>query len=420
VRLETHSYAAPTVLHCLLLSAREDLYRNLKVVATGEHLTIPVGREVLGRVINIYGDVLDRGVELPRKQTRSIYGSGPGALSSFISRRREITETGIKAIDFFTPLLSGGRLGLVGGAGVGKTVLMTELIKNLNREEESVTIFAGIGERIREGFELFETLKEAQMLERSTLVLGHINENAAIRVKVAAAAASVAEYFRDIEKRDVLFFVDNIFRYVQAGSELSTLLEEIPSEFGYQPTLQTEMAHFENRLVAAESARITSVQTIYTPADQLANPAVVAALPYFDSIVVLSRESAQQGMYPAIDLLQSTSTLIDRALLGEAHYRALTGAVELLTRYHRLARVVTILGEDELSPEDRVTFDRAQRLRNYMTQSFAAVASHTGVPGVTVPRRRTIEDVQSILEGKFDIVPAERFRYIGSTDVLAS
>lgn len=420
VRLEAHSYASPTLLNCLLLSSREDLHRNLKVIATGEHLTVPVGKEVLGRVIDLYGNVLDRGVELTRKQSRSIYGVGPGAVSAGTRSRRGVTETGIKAIDFFTPLLEGGRLALVGGAGVGKTVLMTELIRNLNRDERSVTIFAGIGERIREGYELHEILRDNKVLGKSCLVLGHINENAAIRFKIAAASASIAEYFRDIEKRNVLFFVDNIFRYVQAGSELSTLLEEIPSEFGYQPTLQTEMAHFENRLVGTSDATITSVQTLYTPADQTNNPAVVAALPYFDAIVVLSRESAQQGLYPALDLLQSTSTILDRQIIGDTHYRALTSAVELLTRYYKLLRVVTILGEEELSGEDRMVFHRAQRLRYYMTQSFSAVEEHTGVPGVYVARTRTVEDVQNIIDGKFDIVPAEKFRYIGGAENLES
>lgn len=418
VRLEAHSYASPTRLNCLLLSSREDLFRNLKVVATGEHLSIPVGKEVLGRVIDLYGNVLDRGQELERKETRSIYGTGPSTVAQVEANERKVAETGIKALDFFTPLLHGGKLALVGGAGVGKTVLMTEIIHNLNRGGEGVTIFAGIGERIREGQELLESLATTKVLDRTSLILGHINENAAIRFKVASAAVSIAEYFRDIEKREILFFVDNIFRFVQAGSELSTLLEEIPSEFGYQPTLQTEVAHFENRLVSTREAGITSVQTVYVPADQLTNPAVAAALPYFDAIVILSRDSAQQGLFPAIDLLQSKSTIVDRSVVGEEHYKALTGAVELLNHYSRLARIVTILGEEELGTQDRTLYHRALRLRNYMTQPFHTIEDHTGRAGVSVSRDVLVKDVQGILEGKFDIVPAEKFLYIGDAQAL--
>lgn len=413
VRLEAHSYASPTRLNCLLLSSREDLYRNLKVVATGEHLSIPVGSEVLGRVIDLYGNVLDLGLELSRKELRSIYGKGPGTLVRSNLKDRTIAETGIKAIDFFTPLLRGGKLALVGGAGVGKTVLMTELIHNLNRAHPGATIFAGIGERIREGHELLESLATTKVLDQTVLILGHINENAAVRFKVAAAAASIAEYFRDIEKREVLFFVDNIFRFVQAGSELSTLLEETPSEFGYQPTLQTEVAHFENRLVGTSEAAITSVQTVYVPADQLTNPAVAATLPYFDAIVVLSRPSAQQGLFPAMDLLRSKSTVIDKEIVGEEHYKALTGAVGLLNHYARLERIVTILGEEELTSEDRTFYHRALKLRNYMTQAFHTIQDQSGQIGISVERAKTVKDVQGILDGRYDIVPAEKFKYIG-------
>jgi len=413
VRLEAHSYASPTRLNCLLLSSREDLYRNLKIVATSEHLTVPVGKEVLGRVIDLYGNVLDRGTELSRKEIRSIYGSGPQTVMELRSEERVIAETGIKAIDFFTPLLRGGKLALVGGAGVGKTVLMTELIHNLNQAHPGATIFAGIGERIREGHELLESLATTKVLDQTALILGHINENAAVRFKVASAAASIAEYFRDIEKREVLFFVDNVFRFIQAGSELSTLLEETPSEFGYQPTLQTEIAHFENRLVSTREAAITSVQTVYVPADQLTNPAVAATLPYFDAIVVLSRDSAQQGLFPAIDLVRSKSTVIDRAVVGEEHYKALTGAVGLLNHHARLSRIVAILGEEELTSEDRALYHRSLRLRNYMTQNFHTIEDQTGQPGISVSRAQTVKDIQGILDGRYDIVPADKFKYIG-------
>lgn len=418
VRLETHSYASPTRLNCLLLSSREDLYRNLKVIATGKHLVIPVGREVLGRVMDLYGNVLDGGMELQKKETRSIYGTAPSKILHAESAQPKLAETGIKAIDFFTPLLRGGKLALVGGAGVGKTVLMTEIIRNLNHEHQGVTIFAGIGERIREGQELLESLATTKALDQTSLILGHINENAAVRFKVAAAAASIAEYFRDTEKKEVLFFVDNVFRFVQAGNELSTLLEEIPSEFGYQPTLQTEVAHFENRLVGIKEATITSVQTVYVPADQFSNPAVAATLPYFDAIVVLSRDTVQQGLFPAMDLLQSKSTIIDRDVVGMAHYQALTGAIELLSHFSRLAKIVTIMGEEELGSHDRALYHRSLRLKNYMTQAFHTMHNQSWRPGVSVKRDLVIKDVLGILEGRFDVVPAERFLYISDAQSL--
>jgi len=417
-KLEVHSYADRDVLYCLLLSSKEELCRNMRVVTEETVMSIPVGDGVLGRAINIYGQPVDTGKLIEGGETRPIYRLGYSPSLHVKNKEKIYLETGIKIIDFFTPLVKGGRLGLIGGAGVGKTTLMTEIIRNLNTDHKGVAIFAGIGERIREGYELRESLKETGALERTALIVAHINENAAIRFKIAYAAATLAEYFRDEKKKDVLFFADNIFRFVQAGSELSTLLEEMPSEFGYQSTLQTEIAQFENRLTSSDDASISSIQTVYVPADELTNPSVAASIPYFEAVVVLSRDMSQQGRYPAIDLLTSKSSVLDRTSIDDKHYKALTGAVELLNQYDRLARIVTIIGEGELSAQDRLIYERALRLRNYMTQPFFTQEVHTGRPGVFVHRVDVIKDVAGILEGSFDTVSPDKFLYIGDAKEL--
>ncbi len=390
----------------------------MRIVTEGTTLSIPVGKSVLGRAINLYGQPVDGGKLLEYSDARPIHPiARAAALKS--EKERKLLETGIKIIDFFAPLIDGGRLGLVGGAGVGKTALLTEMIRNLNQTHPGVTIFTGIGERIREGFELWELLHKTGALDKTALIVAHINENAAIRFKIGAAAVTLAEYFRDEEKNDVLFFVDNIFRFVQAGNELSTLLEEIPSEFGYQSTLQTQIAQFENRLVSTDKNSISSIQTIYVPADDLTDPAVAAATPYFEAIVVLSREMSQEGRYPAIDILKSKSLALDRTYITEQHFKAVTAAIQMLNQYERLARIVTIIGESELSAQDRTIYERAMRLRNYMTQLTVTAEEQTGLPGVFVSRADTVADVEAILEGKFDSISPEKFMYIGTTKDLA-
>lgn len=417
VQLEVHSYSNRDLLYCLLLSSKEDISRNMRIVTEGTTLSIPIGKCVLGRAINLYGQPVDGGERLEYSDARPINPiARTVALKS--KKKRKLLETGIKIIDFFAPLIEGGRLGLVGGAGVGKTALLTEMIRNLNKTKQNITIFAGIGERIREGFQLWELLQKTGELPRSSLIVAHINENAAIRFKIAAAAAALAEYFRDEEKTNVLFFVDNIFRFVQAGNELATLLEEIPSEFGYQSTLQTQIAQFENRLISTDKNSITSIQTVYVPADELTDPSVAAATPYFEAIVVLSRDMSQEGRYPAIDILKSKSLALDQTYITEQHFKAVTGAIETLNQYERLSRIVTIIGESELSAQDRVVYERAMRLRNYMTQLTVTAEEQTGLPGVFVSRADVVSDVEAILEGKFDSVPPEKFMYIGTTKDL--
>lgn len=416
VQLEVHSYRDRDMLFCLLLSSKEDLCRYMRIVTDGTSLSIPVGKEVLGRAINFYGKPVDGQGELSYKATRPIRipAKRPPLLTV---HKRPLLATGIKIIDFFTPLPEGGKLGLVGGAGVGKTALMTEIIRNLNEHHDGVTLFAGIGERIREGHELWRSLKETKTLAKTALIVAHINENAAVRFKVAEAAATLAEYFRDEEKTNVFLFADNIFRFVQAGNELSTLLEEIPSEFGYQSTLETEIAQFENRLVNSDKS-ITSVQTVYVPADELTDPAVAAPLRYFEAVVVLSRKMSQEGMYPAIDLLNSKSAVLDKGLIDERHLWVVTAAISLLDQYEKLTRVVAIIGENELSLQDKLVYERGLKLRNYMTQPFYTLEAQTGRAGVFVELKDIITDVKSIIEGRFDSIAPEKFLYIGNATHL--
>ncbi len=421
VRLEVDSYESDFVLKALLLGNPQQVRRNMPVAAIGRELTVPATAKILGRVINLYGEPEDGGQMITDTERRSIYqltadseGGEDAAAWGVLDKDIEILETGIKAIDLFTPIPKKGKLGLIGGAGVGKTVLLTELLHNIGRLEDTVSVFAGIGERIREGHELWHSLREAGLMDSTTMILGHINENAAIRFRVAAAATAIAEYFRDEEGYNVLFFVDNMFRFVQAGSELSTLLGEIPSEFGYQSTLQSDVAQFENRLKSSKDHSITSIQTVYVPADDLNNPAVAATLPHLDAAVFLSRDITQQGRLPAVDLLRSHSSIMDKNIVGEYHYSTVTRAMEFLNHYKRLERIVSIIGEEELSKDNRQYFQRSVRLLNYMTQPFSVAELHTGRQGLTVDRQTAARDLADILDGKYDDVPAEEMLYIGS------
>ena len=413
VKLEAHSYRGTHELYCLLLSPKQSIYRHMPIISTGGELSIPVGLGILGRVINLHGVPQDDLGPLENVELKSIYSSTTSrevVLDGYSpSIQLGILETGIKAIDFFTPVPKGGKIGLIGGAGVGKTMLMTEIMRNFNSKGGSLTVFAGIGERLREGHELWSVLKRSEVLYRTTLIFGGMSENAAVRFKIAWAAATIAEHFRDAEKQDVLFFVDNIFRFVQAGSELSTLLEEVPSEFGYQPTLQTEIAQFESRL----SGGITSVQTVYVPSDTLTNPSVTATIPHLASVVILSRDIAHEGRLPAIDVFKSKSSVLDKDFLGKQHYETVIRAIELLNRYDRLSRITAIIGEEELALDDQKTYNRAQKILNYMTQPFYTAEEQTGRKGIFVQRMTAVRDVRAILDGKMDSVPADKFLYIG-------
>lgn len=414
VKLEVHSFGQENKISCLSLSPTDLLLRGMPIETTGSMLTIPTGKQILGRIINLFGQPLDGRGEIKNDQRTPIYGATPSF--GLLKVSEEVVETGVKAIDFFTPLLKGGKIGLVGGAGVGKTILMSELLHNITEKHKGVSVFAGIGERIREGHELWLELEKAGVLDKIVLLIGQMNENAAVRFRIAPAAAAITEYFRDKERSDVLLFVDNTFRFAQAGSEVAALLEEIPSELGYQATLESEMADFQNRLVTTENGAVTSIQTIYVPADELSDPAVNAAMSYVDSVTILSRDVAQRGHYPAIDPIHSSSTILKKEIVGVEHFEAAALAIEVLNRFERLARVAAIVGEAELSPNDQLIYQRAKKLLNYLTQPFFVTEKQTSKLGTFVAAEQTVRDIKMILKGEFDEVPNERFLYIGSLD----
>lgn len=414
VRLEVYAFTENNTLNALSLTKRKRLYRNMPITSLGHPITIPTGHNVLGRVFNIYGRPQDDKGEMIDVIPIPIYGKSTSFAT--VTTSEEILETGIKNIDFFTPFTKGGKIGFVGGAGVGKTVLMTELLRNITYKHQGVSVVAGIGERIREGHELIRSLGLSKDLDRVALVFGQMNENAIIRFRVAWAAATLAEYFRDFEKKDVLFFADNIYRFIQAGSEVSAILGAIPSELGYQATLETEISNFENRLVSTGDASITSIQTVYVPADELSDVGVAAIVSHMDSVVILSRNIASRGLYPPVDPLLSSSTILNKRILGEEHYNTVTKALDILHNHQRLSRIVAIVGEAELSPYDQLVYQRAKKIINYMTQPFHTTESQTGKKGVSVPRQKVISDVSQIISGKFDQIPPEKFLYIGSIE----
>lgn len=412
VKLEVYAYSGNNSLYCLSMTAKHLLYRDMHITSTGGPLKIPCGSRLLGRIINLFGQPQDNGGPLGETEFIPIYGKKQDF--SKISTSDEILETGIKPIDFFTPFLKGGKIGFVGGAGVGKTVIMTELLRNITYAHEGVSVFAGIGERIREGHELFHALRTSKVIDKVALIFGQMNENAIIRYRIAWAATTIAEYFRDKTKKDVLFFADNTYRFIQAGAEVSSLLGAIPSELGYQATLETEVANFENRLIGNENGSITSIQTVYVPADELSDVGVSTILSHLDSVVILSRDIASRGHYPPIDPLLSSSVTLTKTIIGDRHYNTVTHAIETLQSHQKLSRIVAIVGEAELSAYDQLVYRRAKKLINYMTQPFHTVESQTGQKGASVARQTTIDDVEAILSGKTDNVPDDKFMYIGS------
>lgn len=400
-------------VYCQILSDPQVLFRGMPVISAGSDLKIPVGQAVLGRVIDLFGNPRDNKGPVPKNLLSSIYGQVPSL--NIIKGGFELLETGIKAIDFLTPVRRGSKVGLVGGAGVGKTILMTELIHNITgRSKGNFAIFAGVGERTREGHELYQRLKESEALAKTVLVLGQMNENAAVRFRVGLAAVSQAEYFRDSLKSDVLFFIDNMFRFVQAGSEVATLLGTIPSEQAYQPTMHSEISSLEDRLVTTQNGSITSFQNVYVPADEITDAAVSAIVSALDTSVILSRSVAQKGFYPPVDLSQSSSATLSKSFLGEAHFKSLTEFQQILSNYNELSHIVAIVGEEELSAESRILYNRTKKIINYLTQPFFMTQQQSGRTGVYVPKDVTVKDITLILSGTLDAVPAEKFMYIGS------
>ena len=404
-KLEVISVIKRDVFLCYSLSKNKNLYRGAKLKRTGQVLEIPVGRMLLGRVINVFGQPIDNLPDFEIKNKKEISQHSPPYRE--IVLKKELIETGIKAIDFFTPLIKGGKLGIFGGAGLGKTILLSELMHNVVFQDKGIVVFAGIGERTREGSELYQTLKKNNILSSSVLVFGQMNETAAIRFKVGASAAVIAEHFRDVEKKETIFFADNIYRFLQAGNELSTLLKNIPSEGGYQATLESEIGSLQERLVSTEKSSITSIQAVYVPADDITDPGVQAIIPYFDSMVVFSRDVYQEGRYPAIDILTSSSSITTSAILGEEHYSALLEAKKVLEKYKELQRIVSIVGETELLMEGRIIYHRAKKILNFMNQDFFVITEQTNKPGKYIKKEKTVQTIKKILAGEMDSFPDE-------------
>lgn len=419
VKMMIFGTESQTLFYCLALTSTTNLYRGAKVRSLGRPLQIPVGQKLLGRVINVLGQPLDGAGPLASRRRKNIFSQGTDI--SQIDTKKEILELGIKVIDLFCPVVKGGKIGIFGGAGVGKTILLTEIMHNvvILGKNKSVSVFAGVGERTREGQELCEVLKSRQVLPRMALIFGEMGENPAIRFLTGLGAVTVAEYFRDELKKDVLFFIDNVFRFAQAGNELSMLTKSIPSEDGYQATLASEMASFHERLVSTQTASISAVEAIYVPNDDFLEAGVQSIYPYLDSTVILSREVYQRGLLPAIDILASGySNVLNPESVGGLHYQVALEAQALLQKAVELDRIVSLVGIAELSPQDKILYQRAKKLQNFMTQSFFAVADQTGRPGKFVPRKTTIKDVRDILKGRYDQVPEEKFLFIGSAEEI--
>lgn len=414
IKMQVASPSGPSSFFCLNLSPTDKLYRGLKIINTKKPILIPTGQGVLGRVMNIFGEPIDGLGEIKKEGEKPIYSESLDY--SEIVKHNEILETGIKAIDFLSPMIRGGKIGLFGGAGVGKTVLLTEIIHNVVvlRKGKGLSVFAGVGERIREGHELYETLAEKEVLPSVSLVLGTMGENPAIRFLTGFTGVTLAEYFRDSLKKDVLFFIDNVFRFAQAGNELSVLMNTIPSEDGYQATLTSEMASFHERLVSNIDNSITSIEAIYIPNDDILDQGVQAIFPYLDSSVVLSRNIYQEGLLPAIDLLSSSSANLNPETVGQLHYDVALKALALLKQATSLDRIVSLVGESELSPSDKLIYERAKKLRNFMTQNFFVTEKQTGKKGSYVPRVTTVADVNDLLGGKYDEITDDKFSFIGS------
>ena len=403
---EVHQHLDKRHVRAITLHRTAGLRRDTPVYDTGAPLHVPVTADCLGRLLNIFGEPLDGGTPLSGETFRNIH-SRPAPLREAVAMG-SILETGIKVVDLLCPFVKGGKTGLFGGAGVGKTVLIMEFMHAIATLYQGVSEFAGVGERIREGHELWHEMQKAGVMPQTLMVFGQMDESPGVRFRVGLSALTYAEYLRDSLQKEVLFVMDNIFRFVQAGSEISSLLGRMPATVGYQPTLSTEVAEIEERILSTRKGAITSVQAVYVPADDMTDPAVSAILSHLDTTVILSRAQTGKGIYPAVDPLQSSSKLMDRQTLGERHYTIAGGVREHLARYHELEDIITMLGIEELSAEDRRIVMRARKLQRYLTQPFSVIASHTGIEGVSVPLRHTLDDCEAFLLGRYDDLPEDR------------
>ncbi|MBM7853730.1 F-type H+-transporting ATPase subunit beta [Desulfohalotomaculum tongense] len=411
--LEAAMHLGNNRVRCIAMSGTDGLVRGMKVVDTGEPIAVPVGKPVLGRMLDVLGKPIDGRGEVKSDEKRPIHSPAPKLVDQ--STQTEILETGIKVIDLMIPFLKGGKIGLFGGAGVGKTVIVMEFINNIAKQHGGISAFAGVGERTREGNDLYHEMKESGVLDKCMLVFGQMNEPPGARLRVALTGLTLCEYFRD-EGADVLLFIDNIFRFTQAGSEVSALLGRMPSAVGYQPTLATEMGQLQERITSTKKGSITSVQAIYVPADDLTDPAPASAFAHLDATVVLSRQIAELGIYPAVDPLDSTSRILDPNVVGKEHYECARGVQKVLQRYKDLQDIIAILGMDELSEEDKLIVARARKLQRFLSQPFHVAEAFTGTPGVYVSLKDTIRGFNEILEGKHDDLPEESFYMVGTIE----
>ena len=415
VVVEVASHIGDDKVRCISMSSTDGLIRGMNAIDTKSPIKVPVGKEVLGRMFNVLGDPID-GMEAlgPKVQHDSIHREAP----SFDQQQTtsEVLETGVKVIDLLCPYAKGGKIGLFGGAGVGKTVVMQELIHNIAIEHNGLSVVAGVGERTREGNDLYFEMKDADVLDKTVLVYGQMNESPGARMRVALSGLTMAEHYRDEQGQDVLLFIDNIFRFIQAGSEVSALLGRMPSAVGYQPTLATEMGRLQERITSTKRGSITSVQAIYVPADDLTDPAPAAVFNHLDAKTVLDRNIAALGIYPAVNPLDSTSRMLEPTIVGEEHYEVARAVQQILQRYQELQDIIAILGMDELSEEDRTTVNRARRIRNFLSQSLNVAEKFTGNKGQYVPLTETINSFKEILSGKYDDLPEQAFMFAGTID----
>lgn len=413
--VEVAQHVGDDIVRCISMGSTDGLVRGMKAIDTGAPISVPVGREILGRMFNVLGDTIDGFGPISDTIQRSpIHRPAP----SFKQQQTtaEILETGIKVVDLLCPYAKGGKIGLFGGAGVGKTVVMQELIHNIAKQHGGLSVVAGVGERTREGNDLYHEMKDSNVLDKTVLVYGQMNESPGARMRVALSGLTMAEHYRDVDKQDVLLFIDNIFRFTQAGSEVSALLGRMPSAVGYQPTLATEMGQLQERITSTKEGSITSVQAIYVPADDLTDPAPATAFTHLDAKTVLDRSIAALGIYPAVDPLDSSSRMLDPLILGEEHYKVARGVQSLLQRYKELQDIIAILGMDELSDEDKQIVNRARRVRNFLSQPFHVAEQFNGIKGLFVPVKDTVASFKEILEGKADDLPEFAFMFVGTIE----
>ncbi len=412
--VEASLHLGDDVVRCVAMSSTDGLVRGMEAIDTGKPITVPVGRGTLGRIFNVLGEQIDQAGPVNVEESLPIHREAPKF--DELSTQEEMLETGIKVVDLLAPYVKGGKIGLFGGAGVGKTVMIMELINNIAQGHGGLSVFAGVGERTREGNDLYHEMKDSGVISKTTMVFGQMNEPPGARLRVALTGLTMAEYFRDREGQDVLLFVDNIFRFTQAGSEVSALLGRMPSAVGYQPTLATEMGKLQERITSTKKGSVTSIQAIYVPADDYTDPAPATTFAHLDATTNLDRKIASLGLYPAVDPLSSTSRILTPSIVGEEHFQVARGVQATLQRYKELQDIIAILGMDELSDEDKLTVTRARKMQQFLSQNLHVAEQFTGTPGQYIPVKETVRGFKEILEGKHDDLPEQAFRYVGTID----